>query len=257
MRFWKGLGLTILLSLVGCSPADRLFRTPYDKALRAELRKRKGGWVMRGPSDTLSVMKSSPYLQAGQFLRVVLEMGAPLSEEPSALWQLVRIDTLRIFEDGVVYIPWGGSIRLGGLSLDSACRALELLARKTFLRAQVRLYPLYPYYIFGHVQHSGPVLLDKMEVSLLEILPFLSNQQWEVNLKRLKVIRGDPHNPQVFLIDIRDATTLSAAFRLRSGDIIVAEPRSVVFLRIEFQNYLVILSVFQLLNFVLLLALQV
>lgn len=205
---------------------------------------------MRGPQTSPPAAK--PYLEPGQFVRLVLETPQPIAEE-SAGWLLVRMDTVRIMEDSLVYIPWAGSLRIGGMALDSARLLVEAVAQRTFVGAKVRLYPLYPYYVFGNVPAPGRILLDRMQVPLLEVLPLLQPQALEVDFSRIKIIRGKPENPQVWLIDARDYRTSAAEIYLQTGDILVAETRGIIRARQELQNYFIVFSLLQVLNLGLLL----
>lgn len=251
MRLRQGLSISLLALLLGmgCGRSADMFRTPYDRELTQALRKQKGGWVVQGSSALDSPLQSVT-LQPGQFLRVVLETPQPFTEEVSG-WLVVRMDTLRIYEDSLVYLPWAGAVRVGGLSVDSAQKVLEAVARRTFIGAHLRIYPLYPYYIFGQVPQPGRILLDKQAVPLIEVLPFLSPQLRQGDFSKLKVLRGIPSASQVFLVDARNAATLTGDFYLRTGDILVVEPRNAVRLRIEVENYMAVLGVLQLLNIVL------
>lgn len=249
--YWRlGIATLLLAGILGCTSRSRLFRTPYDKELRAELRKKKGGWVVRGPEASVPTPKAS--LEPGQFFRLVLETPQPITEE-TAGWLLIRMDTVRVMEDSLAYIPWAGSLRVGGMPLDSARLLIEAVAQRIFVGAKVRLYPLYPYYIFGNVPSPGRVLLDRMQVSLLEVLPLLQPQSSEVDFSRIKVIRGAPTNPQVWLIDARDYKIAAADIQLQTGDILVAELRGIIRARQELQNYFIAFSFLQVLNLVLLL----
>lgn len=241
----------------GCVSKSQLFRTPYDKDLRRALRKQKQGWVTAGPSANIAPAPTTPVLMAGQFLRMVLETPRPIVEEGS-FWQVVHVDTLRILEDSLVYIPWLGSIRVGGVPLDSAQKLLEGVAQRVFTGARVRLYPLYPYYIFGYTSLPGRIFLEKSRISLVEILSVLaanpSFSALDLDFSKVKVLRGDLGNPQVFLIDIRDAYMMDGDFYFYAGDILVIEPRQMVRLRLEAQNYLAFIGMTQVLNLLLLVA---
>lgn len=244
---WRlGLGILLLAGLLGCAGRSRLFRTPYDKELRAELRKKRGGWAVRGPETAVPTPR--PYLEPGQFFRLVLETPQPIAEE-SAGWLLVRMDTVRVMEDSLAYIPWAGSLRVGGMAVDSARLLIEAVAQRTFIGAKVRLYPLYPYYIFGNVPTSGRILLDRMQVSFLEVLPLLQPQGQEIDFSRIKIIRGKVSSPQVWLVDVRDYRTAASEIQLQTGDILVAESRGVVRTRQELQNYFIVFSILQMANF--------
>ncbi|MCS7153238.1 MAG: hypothetical protein N2253_05075 [Bacteroidia bacterium] len=243
----------LLLSAVGlwsCGKQANIFVTPYDKALRKALRRQGHGWVSAGSSGDTSFRLSHSYLQPGQFIRVVLEFPRPISSENQS-WQKVRMDTLRIFEDSLVYLPWSGSIRLGGLTLDSARALLQKAVDQIFIGVQVRLYPLYAYYVYGQVAQQGRVLLDRAQIPLAELLALTPIQSREIDFSRVKILRGPPHYDKVFLVDARDADILTNKFLVQAEDVIVFEARQIIRSRIEIQNISAVVGILQFVNLVL------
>lgn len=236
-----------LLLIESCTLRSRVFRTPYDKELRRALRRQKGGWVMRGSTQPAPA-PSAPVIQPDQFFQVVLELPQALGKEEQLSIGL-RLDTLRIYEDSLAYLPWTGSIKLGGLTVDSAQALLEARAQQIFRLARLRLYPLYPYYIFGEVTTQGRLLLNRREIPLLEVLGLMNFPTFSADLSRVKVIRG----ARVYLIDARDAQTATGAFMLQTGDIVYVPPQPLTIIRTEFQTLSLVLSILQLVNFVTLL----
>lgn len=252
LRRWLGWALLPWIIGAGCGRKAAIFITPYDKELKRALRRQGHGWVSAGAKPDTSSKHSSAYLLPGQFIRVVMELPRPLSEEAND-WQLVRIDTLRVYEDSLVYVPWAGSVRLGGLSLDSARVVLQRLVDRTFIGARLRLYPMYAYYLFGQVSQQGRILMDRAQIPLTELLAWVPVQTRETDFSRVKVLRGPPDYKQVFLVDVRSADVLTGSFLLQSEDIIVIEPRGIIRGRIELQNFFAILSILQFINFILIL----
>ncbi|MEN2993580.1 MAG: hypothetical protein ABDH91_08535 [Bacteroidia bacterium] len=236
-----------ILLIESCTPRSRVFRTPYDKELRRALRRQKGGWVMRGPTQPAST-PSTPVIQPDQFFQAVLELPQAIGKEEQ-LSTTLRLDTLRVYEDSLAYLPWAGSVRLGGLTLDSAQALLEARAQQIFRSAQVRLYPLYPYYMFGEVTTQGRLLLNRREIPLFEVLGLMNFPTFSADLSRVKVIRG----ARVYLVDVRDAQTITGAFMLQTGDIVYVPPQPLTIIRTEFQTLSLILSILQIANFVILL----
>lgn len=248
---WLGWAFLIVMG-IGCGRRAVIFTTPHDKELRRALRRQGQGWVSAGyrPMDTVQ-KNTKGVLLPGQFVRVVMELSRPLSEE-TAEWVLVRMDTLRIYEDSMVYVPWGGSARLGGLSLDSARVVLQSMADRIFTGARLRIYPMYAYYLFGQVAQQGRVLYDRAQIPLTELLAMVPIQTREADLSQVKVLRGPPAYSQVFLVDVRSAGILTGAFLLQAEDIVVFEPRGIVRSRIELQNLLAVIGLLQILNLLLL-----
>lgn len=249
MRGW--LWLVILTAgVLGCGKRAMVFRTPYDEILKKELRRRGSGWVSAG-TPSAEVAAGGGYIMPGQFLRVVMELPQPLSEEASS-WNILRVDTLRVYEDSLVFTPWGGALRVGGLPLDSVRSRLQAAASRIFIGVRIYVYPLYPYYLYGRVQQQGRVFFDRSRIPLYEILSFMQLQNREADLSRIKILRGAPHYKEVLLVDARDAATATHEFLLHADDIILVESRSIVRARTEYQNLLFLLSALQFLNLVLL-----
>ncbi|MCX8112044.1 MAG: hypothetical protein N3E49_02430 [Bacteroidia bacterium] len=239
-----------LIGLWGCGSRALVFTTPYDKELYKALRQRRTGWVKAGVPSDISPHRTQGYLFPGQFIRIVTELAYPVGSEIESM-QKVRIDTVRIFEDSLTYLPWAGSVRLGGLSIDSAQIVLEAVASRLFAKARLRIYPLYVYYVFGQVSQQGRVFFDKPEIPLTEVLALTPIQSREVDYSRVKVLRGPPRYDEVFLVDARSADILTSRFMVRSEDIIIFEQRGIVRSRIEFQNVLTLLGILQVVNLVL------
>lgn len=245
--YWFGLGLLVL---GGCVRKQLLFQTPYDRAMHKALRRGGEAIVMRGPTD--SVRLDPVVLEPGQFIRLVLE-GPFLTEEAHlTTWSVIRVDTLRIYEDSLVYLPWAGSVRIGGLSPDSARALLQEAAQKVYKNVTARLYPLYHIYLFGSTQAQGPVFIDKIEVPLTVILSYIGTAQREAKWERIKIIRGDLSNPQIFIIDARKMLNLPKGFMIRAGDIVYIPPRDKVLVFENLQYVWVVTSLLQVINIVLL-----
>lgn len=246
------LGLSVYLS--ACAKRSSFFTTPYDKELRRALNRQKGGWVSVGQlTDSLANPKPKGYILPGQYIRVVIELPHThtMTEDPMS-WQAVRVDTFRVFEDSLVYFPWMGAVRLGGLPIDSARAVLQEAISRIFIGAKLRLYPMYAYYLFGHVVQSGRILSDKSQMPLMDLFHLLNLQNRESDISRVKVFRGPPQYTQVFLVDARRANVLTNRFLLQAEDIIVVEQRDIIRSRIEFQNLFAVTAFLQVINLVLL-----
>ncbi|MCS6789905.1 MAG: hypothetical protein NZ580_02840 [Bacteroidia bacterium] len=240
------------LGLLGCGARSVLFRTPYDAQLRKQLRRQGHGWVSSGPTPT--VLPSYAVIQPGQFFRLVLELRQPIPPEEGQNPQFLLVDTLRVMEDSLAYLSWYGSIKLGGLTLDSAYKVIEQAVQKVFRYAQLRLYPLYPYYIYGDVS-LGRIFLDRKSIPFMEMLAVLGGQGWrQLDYSRVKVIRRYGDSLQVFMVDVRDTRVVSNLFFLQADDIIVLQNRPEVVFRTELQNIMVIFTVIQSLNLVFMIA---
>ncbi|MCS7296718.1 MAG: hypothetical protein RMK19_00845 [Bacteroidia bacterium] len=237
------------LGLIGCGRRAAAFLTPHDKELLRALRQQGKGWVRASFSPDTSPLPSSRVLLPGQFIRLVMELPYMSSEDISTQsQQVLRVDTLRIFEDSLVHTPWGGALRIGGLTVDSARVLLQNAAERIFLGVRLYLYPLYAYYLFGQVTQQGRILFDRAQIPLSELLAFMMLPTREADLSRVKVLRGPPYYKEVFLVDARSAEVLTGGFLLQAEDIILVESRAIIRQRIELQNLIAFMGVLQVVN---------
>ncbi len=237
-------GLALWALSAGCARRVLLFQTPHDRALERELRRSRRSWVAKG-LDTLKPKVT--YLMPGQSIRIVIE-GPILHEENKETWSFIRVDTFRIHWDSLAYLPWTGSFKIGGLSLDSAHVMIQGIVDKFYKNSKVRIYPLYPFYILGSVSSSGVFLYDRPVVTLKEIFPLLGTNHREVDWRRVKVLRGAMQDPYVALLDMRRADLIGEQFVIKAGDIIYFPPRRRTLIIEDAQYISMILSFIQLIN---------
>jgi len=237
---WVGIGLL----LGGCVRQMYLFQTPYDRALSRALRRSDKGWVTHGEDTT------GTHLVPGQFVRVIIE-GPFFQEESKGEWSVIRVDTFRIQSDSLAYLPWAGSFKVGGLSLDSAHMRLEELARKVYREPRVRLYPLYPVYLFGAVPQPGILLFDTPHIKLVDLMPHMGTSVRVANYREVKILRGPLTSPYVILVDLRKCSAFSDTLAIKPFDIVYVPPNKIVVISENIHIFTIAFTILQAINIVL------
>lgn len=147
----------------------------------------------------------------------------PLSEQGQQ-----RQTTYAIEFDGFVKLPLLGRTQLGGMTLREAEQYLETAFAAYYNRPFVHLKVTNNRVIIfpgGRGGTSGVVYLENANTSLFEALAMAGGIA-DGKAHRVKLIRGNLQNPQVFLIDLSTLEGVkNANMILQANDIIYVEPR--------------------------------
>jgi len=134
----------------------------------------------------------------------------------------------RIEFDGFVKIPVLGRVKLSGMTLREAEKFLEEKFSEFYNRPFVQLRVTNNRVIVfpgGRGGTSRVVYLENTNTNLFEALAMAGGIA-DGRARRVKVIRGDLNNPQVFLIDLSTIEGVKDAdMVLQANDIIYVEPR--------------------------------
>lgn len=129
--------------------------------------------------------------------------------------------------DGNINLPLIGRVNIAGMTLREAEFFLEEKYSELFndpfilLNLTNRRVTIFP----GSGGDGVVITLTNNNVKLLEALALAGGLADEGRAKRIKLIRGDLNNPQVFLIDLSTIEGLSQAdIILQANDIIYVEP---------------------------------
>jgi len=233
----------------GCVRQAYLFQTPYDRELARALRRSATGWVSHGP-DTFQTAPT--HLVPGQFVKVIIE-GPLFQEESKGEWSLIRVDTFRIQSDSLAYLPWTGSFKVGGLTIDSAQKVVNELAHKVYRAPRVKLYPLYAIYLLGTVPQPGILLFDTPKIQLVDLMPYLGTSTRLADYKAVKILRGSLSNPQMILLDLRKCSVFNDTLAIKPFDIVYVPPRKVRIISENIQVFTIAFTLLQAINLLLIL----
>lgn len=217
------LGLFVVISFVSCNyNSNRMLKTPKDYNFAAPPTDSNPLYVI-AVSD---ILEFKLYTNDGTSLvdfTAIDGGGAGVARQ-----QVGQIQYL-IDYDGYCKLPIVGRIELRGKTLREAEKHLEEIYSKYYikpfvvLRVQNRRVT-----VFTGGGGSGKVVpLNNENVTLIEALGLAGGLTNDSKAKRIKVVRGDLSNPQVFLFDLSTIDGLKTIdFPLQANDIIYVEFRN-------------------------------
>jgi polysaccharide export outer membrane protein len=131
--------------------------------------------------------------------------------------------TYQVEVDGTIALPVIGHIQVAGLTRLEASKKIEDLYREKLLKdpiIEVKIVNLIVT-MLGEVKVQGNFPLVKDKTTLVEMIGQAGGLTDKANEKNIKIIRGNPKNPDVTEVDLGSITSLSnPATILRNGDII-------------------------------------
>jgi polysaccharide biosynthesis/export protein len=130
-----------------------------------------------------------------------------------------------VMEDGRVNLPMIGYIELQGLTLDEAKSALEQAYALYYKEPFVRIEYLNKRAVVLGATGGQVIPLANENTNLLEVLALAGGIDREGKAHNIRLIRGDLHQPEVFLIDLSTLSGMrTAMLDVRPGDIVYVEP---------------------------------
>jgi polysaccharide export outer membrane protein len=131
-----------------------------------------------------------------------------------------------IEEDGKVKLPILGKVPLVGMTVRDGERKLEELYSKyyidPFILLKVTNRQVYVFFADGGRGSIINIPNDRMNV--IEVMAAAGGLTENSKASRIKVIRGDPHNPEIHIIDMSTMNGIkSADLSVQSHDIIYVE----------------------------------
>ncbi|HEY4194945.1 MAG TPA: polysaccharide biosynthesis/export family protein [Mucilaginibacter sp.] len=131
--------------------------------------------------------------------------------------------TFQVEDDGSVALPVIGHVQIAGLTRAEAAKQIEDLYRKNLLVnpiIELKITNL-KVTILGEVRTQGNFPLIKDKTNLVELIGEAGGLNPTANEKNIKIIRGDPKNPQVTEFDLSNINTLAdPRLILQNNDIV-------------------------------------
>jgi len=134
--------------------------------------------------------------------------------------------TYLVEKDSLVKLPIIGHILLAGLTLIEAEKLLEQTYTKYYINpfVQLKITNRHVYVFYADGGRGVAVNLTNDNTSLIEVISLAGGLTEFSKAWRIKVIRGDLHNPTIRLIDMSTIDGVMAAnLSVRSNDIIYIE----------------------------------
>ncbi|MDO3627509.1 polysaccharide biosynthesis/export family protein [Mucilaginibacter sp. BT774] len=131
--------------------------------------------------------------------------------------------TYQVEDDGTVALPVIGRVHVAGMTRNEATKQIEDLYRKDVLKdpiIELKIINL-KVTVLGEIRAQGNYPLIKDKTNLIEMIGEAGGLTDKANEKNIKIIRGDPKNPQITEVDLsRTATLADPRLILQNNDII-------------------------------------
>lgn len=131
-----------------------------------------------------------------------------------------------VLDDGTIKLPLIGVVKIEGMKINEAEDYLEKKYNEFYKDAFVRLkYTNKRVLVLG--SPGGQVIpLENENTSVIEVVTLAGGIDENGKADNLRLIRGDLHNPEVFLIDLSTIEGMRASMmHAMPGDIIYIEPK--------------------------------
>ncbi|TAH00980.1 MAG: hypothetical protein EAZ15_07955 [Sphingobacteriales bacterium] len=130
--------------------------------------------------------------------------------------------------DSLVILPVIGSVKLGGLTRLAAEKQINALYQKSMLKNPLITLSINNLQVtlLGEFSHQGVYPLKKEQTHLAEMIGQAGGLNLSANNKRLKIIRGNPQNPKILMVDLTNIDFMKdKRVILQNNDIVYAEPK--------------------------------
>jgi len=129
-------------------------------------------------------------------------------------------------KDSLIKLPIIGSVMLGGRTIQEAEHYLENVYTKYYINPfiQLKITNRHAYVFFADGGKGSTVNIINDNTSIIEVIALAGGLTDNSKAWRIKVIRGDLHNPTVRIIDMSTIEGMKASdLTVRSNDIIYVE----------------------------------
>ena len=129
-------------------------------------------------------------------------------------------------KDSLVKLPIVGAVMLAGKTIQEAERMLEKIYTKYYINPfiQLKIINRHAYVFFADGGRGTTVNIQNDNTSIIEVIALAGGLTGNSKAWRIKVIRGDLHNPILRIIDMSTIDGMKASdLTVRSNDIIYIE----------------------------------
>lgn len=224
MRFYTSLISVLLIGILICSSCSFkqqqvLFQQPSPVA------EAQTGQAISGNGTSDYRIRSQDILQIRnlQSIKYIVDETPSSPTAGSGTSNASLGQTYQVEDDGTVALPVIGHVAIAGLTRAEAAKQIEDIYRKNLLKDPIidlKIVNL-KVTILGEIKSQGNFPLVKDKTNLIEMIGEAGGLTDRANEKTIKIIRGDPKNPQVTVVDLSQIKTLAdPSMILQNNDII-------------------------------------
>jgi polysaccharide export outer membrane protein len=157
---------------------------------------------------------------------IALSQGRQGNNNGGGFNQNQNLNIFKVRVDSTIKVPVIGSIKVVGLNLFELENKIESLLedqfQNPFVIAKINNRRVF---VFRGGNSANVFQLQNQNTTLFEVLAFTGGVPQDGNASRIKVIRGEGENQEIFLIDISRIDGIKdAKMQMQAGDIIYIDP---------------------------------
>ena len=211
--------------LSSCIPQKNLLLMQYDKLIDSTYATTFKGKQFEDtiyriqPNDYLYISITSVEKSITQFVEPVAGINYLNSENQALVGY-------HVYEDGTIYFPYLGIIRLGGLTLREARDTIRVHAGVIVARCRIEVTLINnTIYMLGEFTKQGTYNMTRNKLSIFEAISLAEGLTDYAKRGKIKVLRNEHGEKKMYVIDLRSGGLISKnMFYVYPNDIIYAEP---------------------------------
>ncbi len=132
----------------------------------------------------------------------------------------------KVRADSTIKVPIIGKFKVVGFTLEELETTLEKLLEKQYQSPFVTIeIENRRIFVFSGISTAATFLLSNQNTTLFEVLAGSGGIPGNSNASKIKIIRGDLKNPEIYLIDLSTIEGMKDAnLTMQAGDIVYIEP---------------------------------
>ena len=173
------------------------------------------------------------------------QVGGSQSYQQQSLGTSSYLTSYLVDARGNIRLPLVGEITIQGLTIRQARNKIKESMQQWMKDPYVDIkFLTFRVTVFGEVNHPGVFTVSNEKADLLDVLAMAGDLNDNGQRTNVKIIRGDPRNPKIYEMDLRDTRTFnSPGFILQPNDIVYVEPFPRKFLFANLNEILPLLTV--------------
>lgn len=185
-------------------------------------------------SSEISVLEKNYIIQPNDLLELrvhtnkgerIIDPNYELQMQQGQVRRETEQPEFRVLEDGTVKFPMIGQVKISGLKLNDAETYLQKKYDQFYKDSFVRLNYLNKRVIVLGAPGGMAIPLASENISVIEVVALAGGIDQNGKAHNLRLIRGDLHQPEVFLIDLSTIHGMRMSMMdALPGDIIYIEP---------------------------------
>jgi polysaccharide export outer membrane protein len=224
-RFFILLFLAGISILTSCIPQKNLLLMQYDKLIDSTYATTFAGKHFEDtiyrlqPNDYLYISITAVEKSLTQFIEPVAGINYLNSENQALVGY-------HIYDDGTIYFPYVGTVKLGGLTIRQAHDTLKVHIGKIVGRCRVEVTLINnTIYLLGEFVKQGTYNMTRNKLTIYEAITLAGGFTDYAKRNKIKVLRNENGQRKMYVVDTRSGNQIGVnMFYVYPNDMIYAEP---------------------------------